>query len=110
MWISVLVWLSSAILPFSIFYIVGFGLLAKRPVFDDFLAGAAKGMKTTAEIFPTLAALLISVRILRVSGFLDFLGMMLKVPAMVLHIHSGRLPEVLNASIASSLLSSLTCF
>ena len=73
MWISVLVWLSSAILPFSIFYIVGFGLLAKRPGFDDFLAGAAKGMKTTAEIFPTLAALLISVRILRVSGFLDFL-------------------------------------
>ena len=95
MWISVLVWLSSAILPFSIFYIVGFGLLAKRPVFDDFLAGAAKGMKTTAEIFPTLAALLISVRILRVSGFLDFLGMMLKAPAMVLHIPQELVPVAL---------------
>ena len=107
MWISVLVWLSSAILPFSIFYIVGFGLLAKRPVFDDFLAGAAKGMKTTAEIFPTLAALLISVRILRVSGFLDFLGMMLKAPAMVLHIPQELVPVALFRLVSNSAATGL---
>lgn len=107
MWISVLVWLSSAILPFSIFYIVGFGLLAKRPVFDDFLAGAAKGMKTTAEIFPTLAALLISVRILRVSGFLDFFGMMLKVPAMVLHIPQELVPVALFRLVSNSAATGL---
>lgn len=107
MWISVLVWLSSAILPFSIFYIVGFGVLARRPVFDDFLAGATKGMKTTAEIFPTLAALLISVRILRVSGFLDFLEMVLKAPAMILHIPQELVPVALLRLVSNSAATGL---
>lgn len=107
MWISVLVWLSSAILPFTIFYIVGFGLLAKRPVFDDFLAGAAKGMKTTAEIFPTLAALLVSVRILRGSGFLEFLGMVLKAPASLLHVPQELVPVALFRLVSNSAATGL---
>lgn len=107
MWITFLVWLSSAILPFSIFYLVGFGVLAKRPVFDDFLAGAAKGMKTTMEIFPTLAALLVSVRILRVSGFLEFLGKVLKAPAMVFHVPQELVPVALFRLVSNSAATGL---
>lgn len=102
MWIRFLLWLSSAMLPFAIFYIVGFGILAKRPVFDDFLTGAAKGMKTTMEIFPTLAALLVSVRILRVSGFLDVLSEVLKGPASVIHVPQELVPVALFRLVSNS--------
>ena len=69
-----LLFLSEAMVPLMIFYIVGFGLLSGRPVLDDFIDGAKDGMKTVAGIFPTLAGLMVSVGIIRSSGFLDFLG------------------------------------
>ena len=38
-----LLFLSDLMVPLIIFYIVGFGILAKRQVFDDFLRGAKAG-------------------------------------------------------------------
>lgn len=107
MWISFLIWLSSALMPFAIFYIVGFGLMAKRPVFDDFLLGAREGMKTTTEIFPTLAGLLVSVGVLRASGFLDFLSECLKGPASILHIPSELVPIALLRLVSNSAATGL---
>ena len=49
-----LIFLSEAMVPLMIFYIVGFGLLSGRPVLDDFIDGAKDGMKTVAGILPTL--------------------------------------------------------
>lgn len=92
MWISFLIWLSSALMPFALLYIIGFGILARRPVFDDFMAGAGKGMKTTAEIFPTLAGLFVAVGALRASGFLDFLGQVLEGPAAFFHFPRELIP------------------
>ena len=66
-----LIFLSEAMVPLMIFYIVGFGLLSGRPVLDDFIDGAKDGMKTVAGILPTLVGLLVSVGVLRASGFLD---------------------------------------
>ena len=40
--------LSNALVPLAVFYMVGFGLLQKRPVLEDFLDGAKEGMRTTA--------------------------------------------------------------
>ena len=48
-----LIFLSEAMVPLMIFYIVGFGLLSGRPVLDDFIDGAKDGMKTVAGILPT---------------------------------------------------------
>lgn len=81
-----LIFLSEAMVPLMIFYIVGFGLLSGRPVLDDFIDGAKDGMKTVAGILPTLVGLLVSVGVLRASGFLDFLGELLQMPAALLHI------------------------
>ena len=81
-----LIFLSEAMVPLMIFYIVGFGLLSGRPVLDDFIDGAKDGMKTVAGILPTLVGLMVSVGVLRASGFLDFLGELLKMPAALLHI------------------------
>lgn len=107
MWISALIWLSSALMPFAVFYIVGFGLLAKRPVFDDFLAGAKEGMETTAQIFPSLAGLLVAVGALRSSGFLDFLGGVLQAPAALLHLPPQLVPISLLRLVSNSAATGL---
>ena len=78
---SFILFLSEAMVPLILFYIVGFGILSKRPVFDDFINGAKDGMKTVAGIMPTLIGLMTAVGVLRASGFLDFLGELLKNPA-----------------------------
>ena len=53
---SFLTFLSNILVPLILFYIIGFGILSRRPVFDDFLKGAADGMRTVAGILPTLVA------------------------------------------------------
>ena len=67
-----LLFLSDAIIPVMIFCIIGYGILAKQNVYDDFIDGAKDGFKTVIQIMPTLIGLMIGVGILRASGFLDF--------------------------------------
>lgn len=64
--------LSNAIIPLLVFYIVGFGLLMKQNVYDDFMKGAKDGIRTVVKILPTLIGLMVAVGILRASGFLEF--------------------------------------
>ncbi len=68
---KLILYLSDYVIPLTIFYIVGFGLLMKRPVYDDFVRGAREGAKTVAGIMPTLVGLMVGVGVLRASGFLD---------------------------------------
>ena len=51
-------YLSEYLVPVVLFYIVGFAVLQKRPVFDDFIEGALAGLKTVAGILPTLVGLM----------------------------------------------------
>lgn len=53
-----ILYISEYLVPIIIFYIAGFAFLSKRPVFDDFIEGAKQGMKTVAEILPTLIGLM----------------------------------------------------
>ena len=73
---NLILFLSECMVPLLIFWIVGFGILSKRPVFDDFLKGAQEGMRTVVGIFPTLVGLLTAVGVLRASGFLDWITQM----------------------------------
>lgn len=69
-----LMFLSNIIIPLVIFYILGFGILMKRNIYEDFVSGAADGFKTVVKIMPTLVGLLVAVGILRASGFLDIIS------------------------------------
>ena len=69
-----ILYLSDFLVPAVLFYIIGFGVLSRRPVFDDFIRGAQEGMKTVAGILPTLIGLMTAVGVLRTSGFLEFLS------------------------------------
>lgn len=103
----ILVWLSRYMIPFVICYIVGFGLLSRRPVFDDFLDGAKEGMKTVAGILPTLIGLMTAVGVLRSSGFLDALAGWLAAPAVWLHVPQELIPLTLVRMISNAAATGL---
>lgn len=97
-----LMFLSEAMVPLMIFYIIGFGLLSGRPVLDDFIEGARDGMKTTAGILPVLVGLMVSVGVLRASGFLDVLAGILALPASFLCLPPQLIPLILVRLVSNS--------
>lgn len=100
-------WISRILVPFIVSYIVGFGLLSRRPVFDDFLSGARDGLETVVRIVPTLTGLMTAVGVLRASGFLDALTSWLSVPAAWLHLPSPLIPLTLVRLISNSAATGL---
>lgn len=67
-------WISEMIIPFLIFYIVGYGMITKIPVYDVFSEGAKKGLQTAVKIMPTMIGLMVGVGVLRASGLLDLIA------------------------------------
>lgn len=74
---------------------------------DDFIDGAKDGMRTVAGILPTLVGLMVSVGVLRASGFLDFLGEVLKAPAALIHLPPQIVPVVLVRLVSNSAATGL---
>ncbi|MCI8894040.1 MAG: spore maturation protein [Lachnospiraceae bacterium] len=106
-----LLFISNAIIPLLIFSIVAAGLSKKQNIYDDFIRGAADGLKTVVGIMPTLIGLMVAVGVLRASGFLDFLSDMLKVPMALLHFPTELVPlsivKMFSSSAATGLLLDL---
>lgn len=71
---EILLHLSNIIIPALVFYIIATGFAAKRDIYHCFTKGATDGIKTVAEIAPTLIGLMVAVGVLRASGFLQYLG------------------------------------
>ena len=70
---KILLFLSEFAIPLILFYIIGFGLLMKRNIYQDFINGASDGLKTVVNILPTLIGLMTGVSVLRASGFLNLI-------------------------------------
>lgn len=102
-----IVWLSRILIPLTVSYIIGFGLLSRRPVFEDFLEGAKDGMRTVAGILPTLIGLMTAVGVLRASGLLDALSGWLTAPAQWLHLPSELVPLTLVRLVSNSAATGL---
>ncbi|MCM1158580.1 MAG: hypothetical protein NC300_10000 [Bacteroidales bacterium] len=103
--------LSVFLIPFVIFYILLYGLLQKKPVFELFIKGGKQGFITVFEIAPTIVGLLIAVGVFRSSGALDLLcdflrplGELLRIPAAVIPL---ALLKMFSASGANGLLFDL---
>ncbi|MCD8009573.1 MAG: spore maturation protein [Lachnospiraceae bacterium] len=103
------------LLPASIAAILLYGLRRGRPLYDDFIQGARDGMRTVAEILPTIVGLMVAVGVLRASGFLDFLSELLAAPAEALHFPAELIPlalvRIFSTSAANGLLTDIyaTC-
>lgn len=100
-------WMSRMLIPLIVSYVVGFGILSNRPVFEDFLAGAKEGIKIVADVLPTLIGLMTAVGVLRASGFLDALGSWLAVPASWIGIPAPLIPLVLIRMVSNSAATGL---
>ncbi len=74
---QVFLFLSDMIVPLVIFGIVCYGALKRVEVYDTFIKGARSGFFTVIKIMPTLIALMIAVGILRASGFLDMISVLI---------------------------------
>lgn len=99
--------LSNLIIPLILFYIVAHGLSKQINVYEEFLKGAADGIKTVLQIMPTMVGLMVSVGVLRASGFLDFLGNLLSKALFFFHIPAPIMPLLIIKMLSSSAATGL---
>lgn len=71
---SLLLFLSDAVIPVLVFVIIGYGLLTGCNIYNTFIHGAVRGLKIVVQILPTLIGLMMAVGILRASGFMVWLA------------------------------------
>lgn len=105
--IRIILYISDLLVPFLIFYVVAYGILMKRPVYDDFVRGAKDGFKTVIQIMPTLIGLMVAVGVLRASGFLDFLSRLLSRVTDLVHFPSELVPLAVVRMFSSSAATGL---
>ncbi|MDD7219279.1 MAG: spore maturation protein [Clostridia bacterium] len=105
---KVLSYISDLMIPFLMLYIIGYGILNRRDIYNDFLEGAKDGLKTVAGICPALIGLMTAVGILRASGFFDMMGKILGRFTGILKIPSEIIPlsivRMFSSSAATGLL------
>ena len=109
--VRVLYLVSELLIPCLIFYIVAYGLMAKRNIYSDFVDGAGDGLKTAVKILPTLVGLMVTVGVLRASGFLDWIAGWIGKLSDPLGFPAALVPlaivRLFSASAASGLLTDL---
>lgn len=94
--------LSGMMIPLVIFGIVGYGLLMKKNIYEDFIRGAADGFHTVIGIMPTLVGLMVAVGVLRASGFFDLISKIVGSAADVIHFPSELVPLMIVKMFSSS--------
>lgn len=63
--------LADYILPAVVLLVAVVGLVAKVPLFDSFVKGAAKALRLVVGVFPYLAAVFVCIELFRASGLED---------------------------------------
>ena len=75
---KILQFLSEFTIPLVMFYIVGYGLLQKKNVYEYFITGAGEGLKIVLRIMPTQISLKLWVCIQRSSCILEIMVQQLR--------------------------------
>lgn len=101
------IYLSNFIIPLTIFYIVGFGVLMKVNVYDSFVSGAKDGIRIVVDLLPTLIGLMVGVGVLRNSGFLDFIAECIGNLTQILNFPKELIPLAIVRLFSSSAATGL---
>lgn len=102
-----LLYISDYIIPFIFFIVIGYGLLCKAPVYDEFVKGAKDGLHVVVGIVPTLVGLMVAIGVLRASGGLDMLAGVMEPIIAKLHFPAQLVPLVIVKMFSSSAATSL---
>lgn len=100
-------YLSDFIIPLLIFYILASALAEHVHVYDEFVAGAADGIRTVLKILPTLVGLMAATGMLRASGFLNAAAGYLAGAAGLLRFPVELIPLAVVRLFSSSAATSL---
>ncbi|MDO5292574.1 MAG: nucleoside recognition domain-containing protein [bacterium] len=102
-----LLYVSDYMIPFVFFIVIGYGVLCKAPVYDEFVKGAKDGLKVVVGILPTLIGLMVAIGVLRASGVLDALSVAIEPFVAKLMFPAQLVPLVIIKMFSSSAATSL---
>ena len=95
-------YISNIAIPFTIVFIVFYGIIEKVKVFDSFLDGVKDGMKIIYNIFPTLLGLFLSISVLKESGLIEDITKIVKPILVLIKMPSEILPLAILRPISGS--------
>lgn len=99
---SFLMVVSDFIIPVTVLVVVLFGCLKKVDIYDAFIEGAKEGLGTVVDILPTLIGLMMAVSVLRASGALEIVTMLLRPIADVLDFPAELVPLTMMRLVSSA--------
>lgn len=102
-----LMYLSDYMIPFIFFLVIGYGLLCRESIYDEFVKGAKDGLKIVVDILPTLIGLMVAIGVLRASGALDALANIIEPVVAKLCFPAQLVPLVIIKMFSSSAATSL---
>ena len=99
---TIVSYLSEIIIPFVIVFVIGYGIVEKKNVYDIFIKGAKNGVKIVIKLFPTLLAIFLAINKLRNSGVIDFIINFVKPILNILNIPVEIMPLALLRPISGT--------
>lgn len=94
--------LTAAFIPGMAAVIIAYGLWKKAPVYDYFIEGARRGLKTALDILPFLIGIFLAINCLTVSGFLGWVNTGLSPVFSMLGIPAELLPLICLRAVSGS--------
>ncbi len=99
---AIIQYISSAAVPTVILFIIVYGLIEKKKVYDTFLDGAKEGIEIVFRLIPTLIGIFVAIGALRSSGVLDFIIEFIKPITNMFHIPGEIMPLAMIRPISGS--------
>jgi len=103
--------ISDLIIPIIFITVITYGILKNVDIYDTFIEGAKEGLNTVFEVFPTLVGLMVAVGILRISGTLDIISVLISPITDLVNFPTEVVPltlmRLVSASAARGLLLDL---
>lgn len=90
------------VIPFIILFMLTYGYIKGVPVYEAFIEGAKEGMNITLRIFPYIVAMLLAVGMLRASGGLALIGLILRPVITLFKIPEEILPLIIMKPLSGS--------
>ena len=90
------------ILPLLVLFVVFYGFLKKRNIYDDFVSGAKQSFDMVLSMFPSMLAMIFGINILLESGFIEFIFTFLEPFFSSINVPINVLPMAIMRPISGS--------